>query len=140
MVTLNSLFKNIQVVEPEKTLEEKILRSIALATSQQTKRNLMIAWFGFVGSFVALIFFGWSYGPAFLQSDFWNLISLLFSDAVVVADNWSDFSFSLLETFPAFSIILLLFPVFTFLLTFSMYAKLFKKGRDNDYHGYYKYA
>ena len=48
---------------------------------------------------------------------------LAFSDADVVATHWSDFLFSLLETFPVAETVVLLVPVFVLMLLAEEYAR-----------------
>ena len=134
MATIKALFESMQMTLPDKDLEGRILSAIDSQRIVQAKRDYMIARIGFVGSFATLAFSGWSYGQVFLQSDFWNLVSLLFSDAAVVLLHWGDFSYSLLETFPALPIMLFLVPVFTFVLSVGIYSRAGGNARRGHYH------
>lgn len=132
MPTLNTLFKNIPTVEPERGLESRIFHSIALERRQRARRKIWAVYAGIGGSSVALVLVVFSYGRMVMESDFWNLIQLLFSDATVIISHGGSFAFSLLEVFPASAIALLLAPVFTLLLSFMLYAQAI--GRNNRYH------
>lgn len=61
------------------------------------------------------------FGQAFLQSEFWAMLSLAFSDITTVAKNWDTFLMSLLETFPFVHAAILLAPVFLMLLSANFY-------------------
>jgi hypothetical protein len=132
MHTLNTLFKNIPTVEPDQMLESRIFHSITLEMRRRARRKILAVYACVDGSFVALVFVVFSYSRIVIDSDFWNLIQLLFSDATVITSHWGSFAFSLLEAFPAFAIALLLAPVFTSLLSFMMYCKAI--DRNNRYH------
>lgn len=118
MNTLDSLFKNIRTDEPDKALEARILQALALARDFRLKRRLLMARAGFAGSLFAAVTAGFAYGQALLESDFWHLLPLLFSDISIVAQHWNDFLFSLMETFPAFALAALLTPIFFLLMSF----------------------
>jgi len=64
---------------------------------------------------------GLFFGQAFLQSEFWTMLSLVFSDIAIVAKNWDTFSMSLLETFPVAHAAILLIPVFLVLVSVNCY-------------------
>lgn len=117
MSSLDSLFKNIQAAEPDKALETRILRAIMLERDARARRRLFAARAGLAGSFTAFVSAGFAYGEALLESDFWNLLPLLFSDVTIIAQHWSSFLFSLLETFPAFALAAFLVPIFILLIS-----------------------
>ena len=120
---LQKIFKSLKNIEPSRGLEGKILKAIALEKSFEIRKKLMYARSGLAVSFGALAYTLFVFGKAFLESDFWNMIKLAFSDGGVVAKNWSDFSFSLLETLPVVEIFAMLIPVFAVMIMFSYYFK-----------------
>ena len=124
---LKKAFKNISEVNPRPNLERIILRKIELAKKRQLRYKLILTYAGLIGSVAAAIYAGLTYGGSFLQSDFWNLVSLAFSDISTVAQHWQAFLMSLLETFPVMSAIAILVPIVILLLSLGMYLDLNSK-------------
>ncbi len=124
MGNLRNLFKNLKNIEPSRGLGGKILKAIALENSRKMARNLMYARAGLAASFGALFYALFTFGKAFLESDFWNLTKLIFSDTGIIAGHIGNFSFSLLETLPAVEIFAMLVPVFVLMMALSYYFKL----------------
>lgn len=120
---LQKIFKKLQNVEPSRGLEGKILRAISLENSQKVARKLMFARAGIAVSFGSLAYTLFVFGRAFLESDFWNLAKLSFSDSGVVATHAGDYWISLLETLPVLEIFAILVPVVAVLVIFSYYFK-----------------
>lgn len=122
MKTLRILFKEMNTSQEEQ-LQEKILFSIESLRNTQAKQRMQISYAGLSLSGIAFAFAVFSYGGAFVQAEFWNVITLFFSDARVVVNYWNEFSLLLLETIPVIPILLMLVPTFIFLLFLSMYFK-----------------
>lgn len=118
---INQVFKNIPEIEPTFGLESRIFRCIELEKTGIAKRNLMFYRAGLFSSLVVFLASALVFGKDVLQSEFFSLISLAFSDAAIVAQNWKEFSYSLLETFPAVYAAIIIVPVFTLLLSFNGY-------------------
>jgi len=127
---LQKIFQNLKNIEPSGRLEAKILKSITLENSRKVARKLMYARAGLAVSFGALIYTLFVFGRAFLESDFWNLAKLSFSDSGVIASHISDYSVSLLETLPVAEIFAILIPVLALMLFLSYY---FKFTNNNHY-------
>lgn len=123
-------FKDIKEIEPSSELADLVLAEIGLLREKQTKRKLVLSYFSLAGSLGAFVLAVFEYGGAFLQSEFWSLLKLLSTDAGIALENWNDFSFSLLETFPTVSVIIILIPIFALLLSVSAY---FKSAGKNCY-------
>lgn len=103
-------------------MEHRILYAISLEKIARVKRRrLIFSYIGLSGSFAMLVFVWMVFATAILKSDFWYLFSLMFSDAAIVARNWNTFLFALLETMPILPALLILVPMFTLFLSFSMY-------------------
>lgn len=120
---LHQIFKNMSEIEPNSNLEGFILAKIEQIKYKQAKKRLFFSYFGLVssaGTFVLAIF---GYGRAFLQSEFWVLSKLILTDAGVVFSNLNEYTFSLLETFPVVSAIIILTPITVLLYSFSIYFK-----------------
>ena len=130
---LYALFDSIENLEPPRDLEKLILNRIELKKKTELRKNLFWAYFSLIGSAGAAIFTGLTFGQTILQSEFWSIATLVFSDAGVVLNNLSDFSSSLLETIPVVNIIAILLPVFTLTLSLSWYLKLPKNNPYNHY-------
>lgn len=124
-------FKNIEEIEPSSKLAGLILFEIGLLQEKQAKRKLVLSYFSLAGSLGAFVLAVFEYGGVFLQSEFWSLLKLLSTDAEIVLGNWNDFSFSLLETLPVVSIIIILIPVLALLFSISVYFKSIQKNHYN---------
>ena len=122
MKTLRILFKEVNISQEEQ-LQGKILFSIESLRNTRAKQRMQISYAGLSFSGIAFVCAVFLYGGAFVQSEFWSVISLFFSDARVVVSYWNEFSLLLLETIPVIPILLMLVPTFIFLLFLSMYFK-----------------
>lgn len=102
-------------------------KRIAEAVDREVNRRLQFrsrlvsgfTWISLVLSLTSLIFFG----GGLIASDFWQLASLLFSDLPLVLTNFEAFALSLAETFPAGSAILLLLPLFVYLVMLTFRSR-----------------
>lgn len=65
----------------------------------------------------------------FAQSGFYEYLSLTFSNGGLFSSYWKEFMFSLLESLPTISIVLLLIPVFIFFLSLRYLTKQIIKGQ-----------
>ncbi len=126
---LSQAFKNIPEIEPNRGLEALIMQKIGFQRAKIVRRNLIFSYLGLAGSGLAILGAVFNFGGPVLESEFWNLIRLLFSDLAIVAGNWGDFLYSLLETFPVINAIAILIPVFTLFLSLNTYLN----NRRNDY-------
>ena len=95
------------------------------------RKKLMFARAGLAVSFGALAYTLFVFGRAFLESDFWNLAKLSFSDSGVVATHAGDYWISLLETLPVVEIFAVLVPVVAVLVMFSYYFKFTNNNHFN---------
>jgi|WetSurMetagenome_2_1015567.scaffolds.fasta_scaffold23095_1 hypothetical protein len=130
MNTLHTIFKNISDLEPSVGLEKRILRKIDFQNKLALRRKLAFIYAGFAASAGVFMLAIIALGKALLQSDFWTLAKLIFSDTGLVFQNWGDFAYSLLETLPIFGIIAMLIPVFALFMLGSAY---FKTVNHNHY-------
>lgn len=121
---LSKIFKEMKEIEPKEELRFSIMRKINLEKSRRMRRMKFLSYFGIAVSFsaaaYALIFFG----SAFFKSEFWTIFSLIFSDAMIVLGNWKEYLYSLGETFPVVNIILILVPIFSFLMFLNLLISL----------------
>jgi len=116
MNKLRTLFQKIDSPDLPIDLEGKILRRIEAIEATRLRRALLITRIGRIVSLIAIVSAGSIFAQTIITSDFWQLVSLLFSDASVVTQYWSAFLLSLLETLPALQISLILMPLLSFLL------------------------
>lgn len=118
---LSQLFKNIQNLELSAGLEGFILSKIEALAARRTRRNLIFSYAGLLGSVTAIVYSIAFFGNGVIESEFFSLFALAFSDLGTVLANWKDFSYSLMETFPAVYAALIAVPVFTLLLSLNGY-------------------
>jgi hypothetical protein len=127
---IHKLFKNLKDVEPTAGLEGKVLRQIALEKNWQAKKKLIFADVLVLGSLGAFVFALLNWGSSLMNSEFWSLAKLMFTDAGTVVSHWMNFSFSLLETFPAAHLAAVLAPVFLLMVSLNMYFA----NKNNKYN------
>ncbi|MFZ1719904.1 MAG: hypothetical protein WAU28_00955 [Candidatus Moraniibacteriota bacterium] len=116
MIQLNEAFQKIDSPNPSADLGGRILHRIEILEETRLRRTLLITRFGRIASLGALLYTGFAFGQDIVTSDFWQLASLLLTDAGIVMNYFGEFTSSLLETIPAFPIALLLIPILTFLI------------------------
>lgn len=125
----SQLFKNVEDLEPSAGLEGFILAKIEAIEKRNAQRNLVFSYAGIFGSVIAVLYSIVVFGEGVIKSEFFSLVSLAFSDAAIVAQNWREFSYSLLETFPAVYAVIIAVPVFTLLLSFNAYLSNHNHGK-----------
>jgi len=128
---IQKIFKNLKNIEPLRGLEGKILKAIAREKSLEIRKKMMFARAGLAVSFGALMYTLFVFGRSFLESDFWNLAKLVFSDTGIVAKNAGEYSISLLETLPVVEIFAILLPVLALMLLLSYYFKFTNNNHFN---------
>ena len=118
---LSQNFKDIAELTPAPGLEGAILGKIELLEVAKVKRAKIWSYAGFAASVAAFAGAGFAFGGSILQSEFWSIVSLVFSDAKIVVANWKDFSYSALETFPVVGAMAMLVPTGMLLWSASQY-------------------
>ncbi|MDO8529661.1 MAG: hypothetical protein Q7S18_03255 [bacterium] len=131
---LQRIFKEIEDLNPPEGLETLILKKIELEKEKQVRGKLFLSYFGLAGSLAAAMYAIVIFGDGFLKSEFWSMASLIFSDVFIVAGNWQEYAYSLLETFPVTHLIAILIPVFGLLLSFNLYLSLIKKAKHRSFN------
>jgi hypothetical protein len=129
---LRQMFENIKELNPPNGFEVLVLKKIEKEKIKKVKRQLIFSYIGLSVSALFSIYTILNFGQLFLQSEFWNVFSLIFSDAMVVLKNWNVYIFSLLETFPAIYATVLLLPIFTMLIS----VNVFLNNKINSTHKY----
>ncbi|MDP1845613.1 MAG: hypothetical protein Q8L09_02585 [Candidatus Moranbacteria bacterium] len=107
------------------------MRSIAFEKSLKIRKKLMFARTGLAVSFGVLAYTLFVFGKAFLESDFWNIAKLVFSDSGVIASHINEYSASLLETLPVLEIFAMLVPVFAVIMFLNYYFKFTNNSKFN---------
>lgn len=121
---LHTAFKSIRKEGPSAELTGLILDRVAKMSAKKARRNYFFARAGVWISMVALVGFSFTAGSAIVDSEFFDLAKLAFSDASVVLQNWREYSYSLLETMPVTNITMLLSPIFTLLVSYAVAKSL----------------
>jgi hypothetical protein len=132
--TLSQAFKSINEQNLPAHLEGAILLGIKAIREKQAKKRLFLSYAGMMSSFLLLFYAIAEFGSAFLQSEFWSVASLAFSDILVIAGNWKDFVYSLLETFPVINAIAIFTPFFILFLSFGAYLSSRKNNYGNAFY------
>lgn len=130
MPKLRQLFQNIPELSPSSELEKAILCKIELLEVAKAKRAKIWSLAGFAASIWVFAYVFGTFGGSLVQSEFWSIISLMFSDVQVVAANWQDFSYSAMETFPVVGTIAILIPAGLMFWSISEYFQW--HGRFNQ--------
>ena len=117
------LFTHLKPAEPPAGLFEKIMWRIQEERRLLVlKRRIAIFSAGLVGSVAAFVPVFRMVQTEIIDSGFWQFFSLVFSDFKIVTTYWQSFAMSLLERFPAISLVLFLacLLVFAELLRFLL--------------------
>ncbi|MFA7208825.1 MAG: hypothetical protein WC120_00920 [Parcubacteria group bacterium] len=126
---LHEIFKDIAEIQPASGLENRIFQAVAVEKDRAIRRKLLFSRLGLGASTAVFLAAISTYGNAILQSEFWSMLSLAASDMWVVAQNWQDFAYSLMETFPTVSVVAILAPVMTLLFSFGIYLEADNKHK-----------
>jgi hypothetical protein len=135
---LNQIFKSISDLEPPMNLENSIFRLIEREKERKIKTNLLLSYLGVASSFSLAFWAIFVFGNSFLQSEFWSMLSLIFSDVMLVAQNLKEYAYSLMETFPVVNVIAVLTPAFICLLFFNLLLSFKDKYKYN--HNHFKFV
>lgn len=135
MSQIRSLFRESRSFDPSPTLKGRILARIQeeQAALQERRRKLSFAGLGVSLLMLSLGIF--QYGSALIESDFWLLFSLLFSDLGTVLNSFQEFAYSLLETLPIAPLFILLLSLSLFFWSMSFLLSLSGRGSHREFHG-----
>ncbi len=115
------------MLKPSNDLRNKIIRNIVKNEYKRAKKYLLLSLITASASFVGL-FFSVKYAlNSFYQSSFYDYFSLIFSDRDMVLSNWKEFSLSLMESLPYFSVTLVLVAIGLFMYSMLIYANTTKR-------------
>ncbi len=131
MDKLSQIFKNMHEIKPSIGLNDLIMQKISLERGKQIKRKIFLSYAGITGSALATFFVAASLWDSFFQSEFWSMLSLVFSDLMIVMENWKTYAYSLAETFPVANAVAILIPIFGLLAFLSFFLSLKNKNSRN---------
>ena len=134
MNTLHTIFKKISDLEPSVGLEKRILRKISLEREKQIGKDLVFYRVWSFGSSALALYAIFSFGNSIIKSEFWSILSLVFSDIRIVTANWGDYAFSILETLPTISLIFILIPLFILILSIDFLRSAKNKIKSHHYN------
>jgi hypothetical protein len=123
----NQLFSKIKEIEPSLGLERAVLACIELEKSKKLRWKLAFSKIGISVSAAGFLYAIFVLGGALVNSEFASMLTLAFSDLTTIAQNWNDYAFSLVETFPTLTVSIILIPIFIFFLSLNSYVNLNNK-------------
>lgn len=127
MKDLKQIFTNIQPFEPPVGLFERIMRRIDEERRLITvKRRVFLFSAGLFVTIVALVPAARMAWNGLTESGFLKFLSLIFSDAEIIAGYWQNFVMSLLETLPVMGLVLFLAVTLAFLEMLKLWTKNLK--------------
>jgi|GEM_PF-1074982 len=132
MAQLSRILKQISQV-PTDSLRSKILARIELEREERDAWKARFALIGIVFSGSLLLIALLSAGASLLQSEFWTILSLLFSDMSIITASFQDFVYSLIETLPILPIISLLLPLFLLTISLSFWSTHSRKENTKTF-------
>jgi len=117
------LLANIEGHEPPVGLLDRIMSRIA--EERRHRARIRVACFGTLSlaAILTLVTASRELYVELMQSGFPQFISLLFSDAGILAAYWKEFAFSLAESFPIFAASMVLASVFVLLFSLRFLAR-----------------
>ncbi len=128
---LNEIMNKLSEIEPPKCFKEAVFQRIEREQIKVVLRKKRFFQIGFALCGISSLATAAIFGREILSSEFISLAMLTFSDLKTVIAMWQDYSLSLLETLPTFSVTATLLPIFAFLMLLRQYAK-FQEG-NYDY-------
>lgn len=126
---LSHIFKEMSEINPPQELGNLILQKISLEKNRRIRRNLFVSYTGLIISSIAIFPAILKFGVAFFRSEFWSILSLAFSDFMIVAGSWKSFLYSLGETLPIMYVVAMLIPIFAALAFGNILISLKNKMR-----------
>jgi len=120
---LYQIFRNVPEISPTSQLEGRIFQAIMVEKDRVNRKKVLVSRLGLGTSAAVFLMAIFTFGGTVLQSEFWNIVSLASSDMLMVAKNWQDFMYSMLETFPTVSVVAILVPVMMLMYSASIYLE-----------------
>jgi len=124
---LEKAFKSLGETDSFDSLQSRIVFRVGQIQERRTKIRLILSRTIGVFSFVAVIPVIINLFVQLQTSGFWNYLSLLFTDTSVVATYWKEFSLSLTDAIPFFTLTLVLALVMSLFISFKFALKDFKR-------------
>ncbi len=121
------LFGHIETLEPPVELLERVLLRIKKERRLITvKRRIFLFSAGLFVTIAAFIPAAQMVWNGFTESGFLKFLSLIFSDAEIIAGYWQNFVMSLLESLPVMGLVLFLAVTLAFLEMLKLLTKNLK--------------
>ena len=133
---LVGLFKNVSEINPSEKLAGLILARIEKMQKRIFWTKITTSTFGAFASASATVYLFIIFKESLLFSEFWSIVSLIFSDATIVATHYQEFLFSLLESLPAMTFAIMLIPVFTLLMSIYFIFEIYNNQSNKSYKYY----
>lgn len=110
-------------IEPPAHLKEAIFRRIELERRKKALRHKIFYFCGFFVSGGGFLLAGIFFVREIRASEFWSILSLIFTDAKILTAYWREYALSLMETFPFEATIFVLAPVLILLVLMKKYVE-----------------
>lgn len=114
---MKKVLRKLAVIEPSENLKNKILFRIESEQEKARKRQLFFSFALSSLSVFAFTAFLFLLGKELINSSFWSILKLVFTDTGIVFTHFSEYLYSLLETMPVFYFLLFLIPLYIFVLS-----------------------
>ena len=137
---IKQLFKNVSQMNPPEKLAGLILAKIEKIRKKRFWTKIAFSAFGVFASASASLYIFTVYGNSLLSSEFWRILSLVFSDAAIIASHYPEFFLSLLETLPAMTFAIMLIPIFTLLLSIYSIFEIYNNKFNQPKYYFQKYG
>lgn len=111
--------KKLDIMEPNGNLKEKIIFQIEVEIEKRKERQILFSFALSALSVFAFTSFLFLAGEELINSGFWQILKLIFTDTSIVFAHFSEYLYSLIETMPVFEFLLFLIPLFAFLLSLN---------------------
>jgi len=133
MQTLRTIFKEIDIPSHRISLVQDILQKIVSLSEAKIRRQKRMFLLGSIFSFVGFSFSVFFFGGMLVQSEYFSVLSVFFSDISTVALYLSDFTLLLLETLPAVPLLAIFTSVFFFCIFLFLYYTETKSVHRSSY-------
>ena len=128
MSHLSSQFKNIPAL-PAAGCEARVFAALRNAHLEAARRARQYSFVGFGISVILAASGIVVYGADLFASEFWSLLSLVFSDGSIILQALPDYMASLLETLPIIPLLVLFAPLTLFLWSLAQWSTSVEGGR-----------
>lgn len=133
MIHLKDIFKEIGYT-PRPGLEERIFRALHQQQAISIRKKLWLIRAELSSSLV-IFFAGFFFaGQRLIQSEFWDIGKLLFSDIGSVAGSFQNYFSLLLETLPVVPLAMLFFTTFALGISIRLWTSFANRYSEGGFH------